>query len=279
MSNAATGIHKHLHILCLHQYLLGHGYIHPLAPHTRIPGIWAKLETLYDLPSLDEKEDAHSNLFHPDQNSDEDMEDASDAEDNSEEADSLAAGGEGDGFSLPDSDFGEMMWRARFPDADTAQPSRETRSKDPENRARSSSPPLMPELLAGRSSPPVRFAPSFDLRESEEMGEEEATPSKNTAKRPGRPAKGTTKPSKAEVKSGARDSVGRRRTRAADSAATEEEEGQEEEKGEEEVAEEEDEESEEASSEEESGTPAPKAGRGRGGARGRGRPRGKPKRR
>ncbi|KAH0340513.1 hypothetical protein KCU84_g9454, partial [Aureobasidium melanogenum] len=33
-----TGMHKHFHLLSLHQHLLSNGYIHPKAPHTRIPG-------------------------------------------------------------------------------------------------------------------------------------------------------------------------------------------------------------------------------------------------
>ncbi|KAJ9623491.1 hypothetical protein H2203_005753 [Taxawa tesnikishii (nom. ined.)] len=54
-----TGIHKHFQILALRAHLLSNGYIHPSAPHTRIPGIWAKLSTLYDLDALDERENAH----------------------------------------------------------------------------------------------------------------------------------------------------------------------------------------------------------------------------
>lgn len=269
------GIHKHFHLLSLHQYLLSHGYIHPSAPHTRIPSIWTKLDSLYDLAALDEREDAHSTLFRPEKDS-EAEEEGEETVDSQDEVDSEAAGGLGEGFELPDEEFGDMMWGARFAtDADTVRPSRETRSKDPDVRPGSFSPPQMPpDLIARRHSPPVRFTPTIDTRGSADPREEEVTPSK-AGRKPGRPAKGTTRGPRGESKPGARESTGRRRTRAADSAATEEEAEEEEDKEEEadEEADGEEEESVEESSEEESGTPAPKTGKGRGGTKAaRGRP-------
>ena len=52
-------MHKHFRMLSISNYLTTHGHTHPaLAPHTRIPGIWTKLGQLYDLRTLDEREDA-----------------------------------------------------------------------------------------------------------------------------------------------------------------------------------------------------------------------------
>ena len=38
--------------------MLDNGYIHPKAEHTKPAGIWRKLESLYQLDSLDERENA-----------------------------------------------------------------------------------------------------------------------------------------------------------------------------------------------------------------------------
>lgn len=53
-----TGIHKHHRMLALHAWLLENHHIHPRNEHTRPPGIWRKLEALYDLKALDAREDA-----------------------------------------------------------------------------------------------------------------------------------------------------------------------------------------------------------------------------
>ena len=51
-ANFTLGMHKHFRMMALSQYLRSHGHN---ADHTRIPGIWAKLGTLYNLPILDER--------------------------------------------------------------------------------------------------------------------------------------------------------------------------------------------------------------------------------
>ena len=52
-------MHKHFRMLSISNHLTTHGHTHPaLAPHMRIPGIWTKLGQLYDLKTLDEREDA-----------------------------------------------------------------------------------------------------------------------------------------------------------------------------------------------------------------------------
>ena len=46
-------MHKHFRMIALSEHLRNHGYNEE---HTRIPGIWAKLRTLYDLERIDESE-------------------------------------------------------------------------------------------------------------------------------------------------------------------------------------------------------------------------------
>ncbi|GAD96536.1 CT20 family protein [Paecilomyces variotii No. 5] len=53
-----VGMHKHFRMIAIAEYMRSQGYASPSEPHTRIPGIWKKLGTLYNLPALDEREDA-----------------------------------------------------------------------------------------------------------------------------------------------------------------------------------------------------------------------------
>jgi MRG-binding protein len=73
--------------------------------HLSIPGIWAKLRTLYDLEALDERENAHAGLRTPSPDDEDDDEDEEDAASFVE-------------FELPeddqDSNFGKLMWEKRF---------------------------------------------------------------------------------------------------------------------------------------------------------------------
>ncbi|KAL1305326.1 hypothetical protein AAFC00_002226 [Neodothiora populina] len=220
-----TGIHKHFHIISLQQYLLTNGYIHPSAPHTRIPNIWAKLRTLYDLDALDERENAHALPWSP--------------EDDDDEVDEL--GGEGDDeegmveedFELPEDQFGVLMWKQRFPTDDDDHSNREDSSVAVE------------ELAARAESPPVRFTPSFDLA----LSKEKPTPSRRA-----KPATATAGSAKGKPKAVSRASASgaatRRSSRVADSVDPEEDAPDEEE------AEESAEESVAGSTA--SGTPAPK---------------------
>ena len=73
-------------MIALSEHLRNHGYDPKIEPHTRIPGIWAKLGTLYNLEVIDERE----NSF--------DYKDADTIEKKYLE------------FSLPEEDFGDMMW-------------------------------------------------------------------------------------------------------------------------------------------------------------------------
>jgi hypothetical protein len=49
------GLHKHFRMLAISDYLKSQGYAPSTAEHMRIPGIWKKLGTLYNLEALDER--------------------------------------------------------------------------------------------------------------------------------------------------------------------------------------------------------------------------------
>ncbi|KAF2771909.1 CT20-domain-containing protein [Teratosphaeria nubilosa] len=136
-----TGIHKHFRLLALHQFLLTNHYIHPGNPHTRPAGIWRKLHTLYDLNALDEREDARqlSDLSHEEGGADDGADD-DDETDVYSEAENKIHRGE---FELPEAEYGERMWRARFAE-------------------REESPGVLGEVNLAREAP-VRFTPSVGV--------------------------------------------------------------------------------------------------------------------
>lgn len=57
-SEHRTGIHKHFRMIAISEHLRNHGYDPRLHRHTSIPGIWAKLRTLYNLDLIDERENS-----------------------------------------------------------------------------------------------------------------------------------------------------------------------------------------------------------------------------
>lgn len=48
-------MHKHFRMIAISQHLRNHGYTSSKDSHTRIPGIWQKLGSLYNLEALDER--------------------------------------------------------------------------------------------------------------------------------------------------------------------------------------------------------------------------------
>lgn len=54
----SLGIHKHFRMIALSEHLRNHGYDPAIEKHTRIPGIWGKLRTLYNLPIIDDRENS-----------------------------------------------------------------------------------------------------------------------------------------------------------------------------------------------------------------------------
>jgi MRG-binding protein len=86
-------MHKHFRMIAIRDYMLDQGVINLSDEHTSTAGIWRKLELLYDLPRLDEREDSV-----------------------------VSDGGDDDGkslqywkdFELPRGDFEAMTWDRRL---------------------------------------------------------------------------------------------------------------------------------------------------------------------
>lgn len=157
-------------MISIHADMRSHGFATDDAPHTRIPGIWTKLASLFDLGALDEREDAHAFSDDPDPT---DPEEAAAIPD----------------FELPEDEFGDMIWQRRF--------------HGPESEA-SSSPPTMP---IGEEK--LHYVPDMGMlkdlpdgirsQQAESVAEMTPTPKKGKvtrankgAAKSGRPAKGQT---------------------------------------------------------------------------------------
>ncbi|KAB8290070.1 hypothetical protein EYC80_010396 [Monilinia laxa] len=53
-----AGMHKHFRMIALSEHLRNHGYDPRVDQHTRIPGIWEKLRTCYNLDIIDDRENS-----------------------------------------------------------------------------------------------------------------------------------------------------------------------------------------------------------------------------
>ncbi|KAG0649338.1 Chromatin modification-related EAF7, partial [Hyphodiscus hymeniophilus] len=53
-----NGVHKHFRMIALSEHLRNHGYDPRYIKHTRIPGIWTKLRTLYNMDIIDDRENS-----------------------------------------------------------------------------------------------------------------------------------------------------------------------------------------------------------------------------
>jgi MRG-binding protein len=82
-------------MISIHNDMRSHGFATDDAPHTRIAGIWKKLNQLYELDALDVRENEYAFSEDPDP---EDRDDAANMPD----------------FELPEDEFGDLMWRKRF---------------------------------------------------------------------------------------------------------------------------------------------------------------------
>jgi hypothetical protein len=81
-------------MISLSEHLRNHGYDPKVDMHTRIPGIWKKLGTLYNLEVIDERENSFDY-----------------GEEDTIEQKYLE-------FSLPEDDFGDMMWKKGMASSD-----------------------------------------------------------------------------------------------------------------------------------------------------------------
>lgn len=141
-------MHKHLRMLSIASTLQSHGYAYNASsgPHTRIPGIWAKLRSLYDLEALDERENIHAGNATPDPTAHSDDDDAMDVD--GEEAEENRPGWTE--FGLDEDEFGEMMWERRF-EKDGGERRRALRDRD-------SSPEVIEGLNRTRYIPGARLS-------------------------------------------------------------------------------------------------------------------------
>jgi len=92
-------------MLAISNALSSHGFTSASTPHTRIPGIWAKLDSLYDLAALDERENSHAGILSSPMSS----------PDPDAAADEIRDDTWNHVFELPDDEYGDMMWERRFP--------------------------------------------------------------------------------------------------------------------------------------------------------------------
>ena len=83
-------MHKHYRMIALSQHLRSYGHTEP---HTKPDGVWKKLETLYSLKTLDEREDALGEL-------------------GAEDVEALAK--RFCDFKLPENEFGDAMFERRL---------------------------------------------------------------------------------------------------------------------------------------------------------------------
>lgn len=96
-----TGIHKHFRMLQLRHFLIKNNYItDPKIPHTRIPGLWRKLHTLYDLEALDQREDARQLDSPPEQLDGDDRDSHSHRNEDEADGDEEEADDDDDVYSL-----------------------------------------------------------------------------------------------------------------------------------------------------------------------------------
>jgi MRG-binding protein len=164
-----VGMHKHFRMLAIFESFRSNGFgSGKKAPpnHVRIPGIWAKLNELYDLETLDERENVHAGFVTitstPNSSSESTPEPPTE-------------------FKLPidpddpEVDFGALLWARRF-------------AND-----RSESPQLIEGLNNTRSEPGVVLSGKDGEDEDSSQAEEESTPSP-VGKASGKPAKKPAKP-------------------------------------------------------------------------------------
>ncbi|KAL2373941.1 MRG-binding protein [Blastomyces gilchristii SLH14081] len=96
-----VGMHKHFRMLAISEHLISQGYVTPNDQHTRIPGIWKKLGTLYNLAGLDEREASF----------------ATDGSGDSEPAQETYCP-----FQLPFDEYGGMMFQRRLAPGGSSSP-------------------------------------------------------------------------------------------------------------------------------------------------------------
>ncbi|KAJ6116800.1 hypothetical protein N7512_006525 [Penicillium capsulatum] len=128
-----VGVHKHFRMLAIADYLKSQGFGPSTGEHMRIPGIWKKLRSLYNLEALDERE--NSGL----------KEDIEDEEGISEK---FCV------FEPPDHEYGDMMFARRLALEGSSSPvtSRQAESRRGSTVADTDEPRSSPAPSRGRKS-------------------------------------------------------------------------------------------------------------------------------
>ncbi|KAJ5883561.1 uncharacterized protein N7473_010447 [Penicillium subrubescens] len=126
-----VGVHKHFRMLAIADYLKSQGYAPSSAEHMRIPGIWKKLGSLYNLEALDEREDA---VF-------------ADTNEDDEEPSQMYWP-----FELPYDEYGDLMFERRLATESSLSPvtSRHTESRRGSTVADTDEPRSSPAPSRGR---------------------------------------------------------------------------------------------------------------------------------
>ncbi|KAL8772107.1 MAG: hypothetical protein Q9203_004762 [Teloschistes exilis] len=106
------GMHKHFRMMALSEHLRNRGC--GMSEHTRIPGIWKKLDSLYDLEALDQRENHFipADLIEGDEN-----------------------GRSGHEFALPSEEFGIHMFERRLAPEGSISPPTSTRPPSAASRS------------------------------------------------------------------------------------------------------------------------------------------------
>jgi MRG-binding protein len=92
-------MHKHFRMIAISENLRSHGFMSPADEHMRPAGIWKKLEGLYSLEALDQREDGFG---YPS---------------TSDSTEELFVD-----FDLPEEDYWDMMFARRLAPAGTSSP-------------------------------------------------------------------------------------------------------------------------------------------------------------
>ncbi|KZF23397.1 CT20-domain-containing protein [Xylona heveae TC161] len=214
-----VGMHKHFRMIAISQQLRNHGYTSPADGHTRIPGIWKKLESLYNMEALDERENSFI---------DEDAEETDPVTERFYE------------FKLPEDEYGELQFERRL-------------AEEP-----SSSPPMLNYLQPsapkrGARSATRGRASTLDETEEEPM----SSPAPSRQRKGTRPVRGSRVGTRSRAHAEEKPSTKRKSGRIASTVEEDEAEGSAEEEEEESEEESEKEESAEESAAE-SPTPTPR---------------------
>lgn len=103
-------------MIAIQHQLHSHGFTSHNLPHTRIPGIWAKLDTLYDLETLNKRENSVYGILATPSDTDGSAEEEDEGEEGKDPA------WKNHDFELPDEDYRELAWQRRYSEGRPSSP-------------------------------------------------------------------------------------------------------------------------------------------------------------